>query len=160
METKKKEASEGEIQLVVFRLAGEEFGLDISEVREIIRVVSVTPLPKAPAFIDGVINLRGQIIAVMGLSKRLGFPSTEKSEKARIIVIEVNDNLLGLIVDEVPEVIRILKADVEPTPKMIESQVHAEFINGVGKYGERLIVLLDAKKIVTSEEAAGLGAIA
>ncbi len=157
MSTKVKEQAAGaEMQLVVFRLGGDEFALDISQVREIIRLQEVTPMPKAPDFIEGVINLRGQIIAVMDLAKRLGFARKDSGDRARIVVIEVKDSLLGLIVDEVPEVLRIFESDIEPTPEMIESQVHAEFIKGVGKVGKRLVVLLDAQKIVTADEAAKL----
>ena len=160
MSTKKNEVLGSEIQLVVFRLGGEEFGLDISQVREIIRLQEITPMPKAPDFIEGVINLRGQIIAVMDLAKRLGFTRKDSSDKARIVVIDVKESLLGLVVDEVPEVLRILESNVEPTPEMIESQAHAEFIKGVGKFGKRLIILLDAQKIVTREEASKLSTVA
>lgn len=159
MSTKKKDNVINEVQLVVFRLGEEDFGFEISSVREIIRAQQITPMPHAPEFIEGVINLRGQIIAVMSLAKRLGFSIPKQSEKARIVVAEVGENLLGLIVDEVPEVLRIPTSNIEPTPHMIESAVHAEFIKGVGKVGERLVVILDALKIVNAEESAKLAAV-
>ncbi len=150
----KKEGQAGmeEVQLVIFRLAGEEFGLEISQVREMMRMQDVTPMPKAPEFIEGVINLRGQIVAVMELARRFELPVTERSEKTRIVVVEVKENTVGLIVDEVPEVLRISSINIDPTPEMIESQVHADFIKGVGKLEDRLIILLNAEKILSHEE--------
>ena len=151
-EQKKSEKTGAEVQLVIFRLAQEEFGLDISQVREIIRMQNITPMPKAPEFIEGVINLRGQIIAVMDLLGRFGLKKENRTDKARIIVSEIKGNALGLIVSEVPEVLRISEHDIDPTPQMIESQINAEFIRGVGKAGERLIILLDIDKLLSSEE--------
>lgn len=142
-----------EIQLVIFRLAGEEFGLEISQVREIIRVQEVTPMPKAPEFIEGVINLRGQIIAIMDLAKRFSLKREKATEKARIVVTEVRDNVVGLIVDEVPEVLRIAEDSIEATPEMLKTQVHSDFIKGVGKTSNRLIIILEVDKILSHEEA-------
>jgi len=159
-EEKKETARGAEIQLVIFRLAGEEFGLDISQVREIIRMQDITPMPQAPEFIEGVINLRGQIIAVMDLANRFGLKSSERTEKARIVVSEVKDNTVGLIVDEVPEVLRISEGSVDPTPGMIESQIHSDFIKGVGKLEDRLIILLAADKILSHEEAKQVSEVA
>src|SRR5512137_1466163 len=93
-----------EYQLVVFTIGQEEFGVDISQVREIVRVVQITYLPKAPTFIEGVVNLRGQVLAVIDLSKRIGVPSKERGENTRIIVVEVGENTVGMIVDSVSEV--------------------------------------------------------
>lgn len=153
-EQKKEQRAAGkEIQLVVFRLAGEEFGLDIAQVREIIRMQGITPMPQAPEFIEGVINLRGQIIGVMDLAKRFGLKSQTKTEKSRIVVVEIKENTVGLIVDEVPEVLRISEGQIDPTPSVIESQVHSEFIRGVGKLEDRLLILLAAEKILSQEEA-------
>ena len=153
-EYKKEEKKQGkEIQVVIFRLDNEEFGLDISQVREIIRVQEITPMPKAPEFIEGVINLRGQVIAVMDLARRFGLTQAKKTERSRIVVTEVKENIIGLMVDEVPEVLRIFEEDIEPTPEMLQSQVNAEFIKGVGKFKDRLIILLDVDKILSKEEA-------
>ena len=157
MNEKKQSVSE-ELQLVVFRLADEEFALDISQVREIIRMQEVTPMPKAPDFITGVLNLRGQIVAVMDLAQRFAIKNSLRTDVARIIIVEVGDSKIGLIVDEVPEVIRMPLNDMEPTPAMIESKVHAEFIKGVGKFQDRLIIVLDAGSILSKEESSHLPA--
>jgi len=109
-------------------------------------------MPKAPEFVEGVINLRGQIIAVMDLAKRFGLDPGKRTEKARIVVSEARENTVGLIVDEVPEVLRIAEGSIEPTPNMIESQVHADYIKGVGKLTDRLIIILDANRILSLEK--------
>ena len=148
----KGENAANELQLVIFRLGGEEFGLEVGQVKEIIRMQNITPMPKAPDFIEGVINLRGQIVAVMDLANKFGLGVREKTEKSRIVVVEVDENIVGMIVDEVPEVLRISEDRVEPAPDMIESQVKNEFITGVGKFEDRLIIILDANKILDQEE--------
>lgn len=149
---RKEDSRTKESQVVIFRLADEEFGIEIVQTREIIRMQDITPMPKAPEFIRGVINLRGQIIAVMNLAKKFGLKEKEQSEKMRIIVTEVKENTLGLIVDEVLEVLRIPENNIEPAPEMIQSNIDAEFIKGVGKIENRLIILLDVEKILSREE--------
>jgi purine-binding chemotaxis protein CheW len=145
------EAVGKEIQLVVFRLAQEEYGVDIQQVREIIKVIDITRVPKAPKFIEGVINLRGQITPVMDLRKRLDLPELERGEETRIIIIELGKNVVGMIVDAVTEVHRLPEKNIDPTPT-ISAEVGAEFINGVGKLGDRLLILLDLKKVLSKKE--------
>lgn len=146
-----EEAVGAEVQLVVFRLASEEYGVDIQQVREIIKVIDITRVPMAPDFIEGVINLRGQITPVMDLRKRLDLPELERGEETRIIVVELEKNVVGMIVDEVEEVQRLHERDIDPTPT-ISMEVGAEFINGVGKLGDRLLILLDLHKILSKKE--------
>ncbi|MDD5347189.1 MAG: chemotaxis protein CheW [Candidatus Omnitrophica bacterium] len=141
-----------EFQLVVFTLGDEEFGVDISQVREIVRIVQITYLPKAPVFIEGVVNLRGQVLPVIDLSKRLGVGSKERSEATRIIVVEVGENTVGMIVDSVSEVLRLSNDCVEDVPSLVETEVPEHYIRGVGKLKDRLLVLLDLNKILTPEE--------
>lgn len=140
-----------EIQLVVFRLGKEEYGVDIQQVREIIKVTDITRVPKAPDFLEGVINLRGQITPVLDLRKRLDFPEAERGEDTRIIVTEVGKNVVGMIVDSVSEVHRLPEKNIDPTPT-ISTEVGTEFIKGVGKMGDRLLILLDLKKILSKKE--------
>ena len=134
---------EEEIQLVVFKLGEEELGVNIHQVREIVRLVPITPIPRAPEFIEGVVNLRGQVLAVMDLAKRLDIPSKPRSEKTRIVVVELEDNAVGMIVDEVSEVLRIPTSKVEKTPQLIESEISQRYITGVGKLKDRLLILID-----------------
>lgn len=141
-----------EFQLVVFSIGKEEFGVDIAQVREIVRLIAITPLPKSPAFIEGVVNLRGQVVAVIDLAKRLNIPCAEQGDATRIIVVEFEGLTTGMIVDSVSEVLRMSSENVEEIPSVIETEVQEHFISGVGKLKDRLLVLLDLKKILTSEE--------
>lgn len=141
-----------EYQLVVFTIGAEEFGVDISQVREIVRLVQITYLPKAPVFIEGVVNLRGQVLAVIDLAKRLGLDSKERGETTRIIVVEVGENTVGMIVDSVSEVLRLSSDCVDEVPSLVDTEVPEHYIKGVGKLKDRLLVLLDLNKILTPEE--------
>ena len=142
-----------EIQLVIFRLRDEEFGVAISEVREIVRMMEITHIPEAPGFIEGVVNLRGQVIAVVDLARQFGLAREEARPKtARIVVIEIQDKTVGLIVDEVPEVLRISQDNIEPTPEVIETEVHKDYLKGVGKLEDRLVILLDLEKVLKPHE--------
>ena len=140
-----------EVQLVVFKLGNEEYCVDIQQVREIIKVVDVTRVPKAPDFIEGVINLRGQITPVLDLRKRLDLPESERGEDTRIIVIELGKNVVGMVVDSVMEVCRLPEKSIDPTPT-ISTEVGAEFIKGVGKLGDRLLILLDLGRVLSKGE--------
>lgn len=141
-----------EYQLVVFSIGNEEFGVDIAQVREIVRLISITYLPKAPAFIEGVVNLRGQVVAVIDLAKRLSITGAARGESTRIIVVEFDGLTMGMIVDSVSEVLRLSSESVEDVPSVIETEVQEHFISGVGKLKDRLLVLLNLKQVLTSEE--------
>lgn len=141
-----------EYQLVVFNIGEEEFGVDIAQVREIVRLIQITYLPKAPTFIEGVVNLRGQVIAIIDLAKRLGISSRPRSESTRIIVVEISENTVGMIVDSVSEVLRIAADQVEEVPSLIDTEVPEHYIRGVGKLKDRLLVLLDLNKVLSPEE--------
>lgn len=141
-----------EYQLVVFAIGDEEFGVDIAQVREIVRIVAITYLPKAPAFIEGVVNLRGQVVAVIDLAKRLSIPSKPRGEITRIIIVEIEGLTVGMIVDSVSEVLRLAAEQIENVPSVIETEVQEHYISGVGKLKDRLLVLLDLKKILTPTE--------
>lgn len=147
------------IHVVVFRLGREEFGVRIDQVKEIIELKHITRMPKAPSFIEGVINLRGEVIAVIDLAKQFDLSSaSERGEETRIIVIDVDDNVVGMIVDAVPEVLRIPVENIEPTPALIESKIDTRYIEGIGKLEERLFVLLNLSKVLSPEEIEGVEA--
>ena len=141
-----------EYQLVVFAIGDEEFGVDISQVREIVRLIAITYLPKAPDFIEGVVNLRGQVVAVIDLAKRLSIPSKQRGEMTRIIIVEIEGLTMGMIVDSVSEVLRLSSEYVEDVPSVIETEVQEHYISGVCKLKDRLLVLLDLKKVLTPTE--------
>ena len=140
-------------QFVNFRLRDEEYGVDIGSVREITRVVDISHIPESPSFIEGVTNLRGQIIPVVDLAKQFGLAPLEKLPgSARIVVTEVKGQTVGMIVDEVPEVIKIPEENIEPTPELIQTKIRKDYIKGVGKLENRLIVLLDLEKVLAPHE--------
>ncbi len=153
MISQKEEQKSPDIQVVVFRLRDEEYGVDIHEVREIIRLSEMSYIPEAPFFIEGVINLRGEVVPVTSLSKLFHLPSKEKYEKtARIIVVEIQDQTIGLLVDEVPEIIRIPHEQVKPTPEVISKEIKKDYLKGVGKVDDRLLILLDVNRILSHQE--------
>ncbi len=139
------------LQLVTFGIGEEEFGLDILKVQEIIRTVEVTKVPSAPAFVDGVINLRGRIIPIITLRKRFGLPPRQEDKNTRIIVIELPKAIVGFVVDWVSEVLRISASTVEPPPAII-SGIESDYISGVGKLQDRLLILLDLDRILGQRE--------
>ena len=142
-----------ELQLVIFCLRGEEFGAEITSVLEISRWLPITRIPEAPGFVEGVVNLRGQVIAVVDLAKQFGLPPQgELPKTARIVVVEVAGETIGLVVDEVPEVLRVAEEAVEPTPEIIQTGVKRDYLRGVAKLGDRLILLLDLAKLLAPQE--------
>ncbi len=142
--------AEDELQLVTFRLASEEYGLPITKVQEINRLLPVTKLPQTPSFMEGIINLRGRIIPVIDLRKRFRLPITDHNDDTRIIVVEISGQTVGVTVDEVTEVVRLSMADVEAPPA--STVVESRYINGVGKINDRLIILLDIDQVLTAQE--------
>ena len=138
-------------ELVGFMLGDEEFGININNVHEINRMVDITPVPRAPHFVVGVINLRGKVIPVLSLRKRLVIEEKESDNKTRIVVVEVKGTVVGFIVDEVSEVLRIPAKSVEPAPDLIAG-IHSEYIKGVAKLESRLMILLDLEKILSKDQ--------
>lgn len=135
-----------QLQLVTFGLGSEEFAVDILAVQEINRMMALTRVPQSPPEVEGVINLRGKIIPVIDLRKRFGMAASAQSEQSRIIVVEVAGRVLGFIVDRVSEVLRISSGIVEPAPAMTCS-VDSDFVAGVGKLPDRLLILLDLNRL-------------
>jgi purine-binding chemotaxis protein CheW len=140
-------------QLVIFKIAGEEFGVDINEVKEIIRWEDVTRIPNTESYIKGVINLRGSIVVVNDLAMKLGLPSKDVDDDTRILVVEVNGNTVGMVVDSATEVLHIEGEKVQDAPEMITSGIDQNYIDGVGVLDEkRLLTLLDLSKVMVSTD--------
>lgn len=139
------------IQLVSFKLWNEEFGIDIWRVQEINMMMQLTKIPNSNQFIEGVVNLRGKIVPVVNLRERLGLSKKEDDNRTKIIVSDVNNKLIGYIVDEVNEVLRISKSIIEPTPEIITG-VNSDLIQGVAKLEGRLLILLNLDKLLSSTE--------
>jgi purine-binding chemotaxis protein CheW len=147
-----KQQLSGEIvQVVSFQLGSEEYGVDISQVQEIIRMVEITHVPRAPHFMEGVINLRGQLIPIIDLRTRFGMPRIDTTKSTRIVVTEIGTKRVGMVVDSVSEVLNIPMENVEDAPEMIAG-VGTEYIQGVGKVGDRLIIMLDLTMVINGEE--------
>lgn len=142
-----------ERQLVVFSLGNEEYGVDILQVQEIKRFSSITRVPNAPAFVEGVINLRGNVIPVIDLHKRFELGSFVESADSRIVIVTVQDLTLGIMVDSVSEVITLPEEAIAPPPPLVAG-IDASFIHGIGKLEDRLLILLNMDRILGLEEVA------
>ena len=149
---------EDERQLVCFRIADEEYGIDIMQVREIIRIDAITAVPGAPHYVSGIVNLRGNVLPVIDLRCRFGREKAPRSEQNRILVVELDGRTTGLIVDAVSEVLRIPEGCIEPTPRILSSGVSSRYITGIGKLdgGKRAIILVDVDVILGKEEIEAL----
>lgn len=138
-------------QLVGFRIGEETYGVQIGSVREIVRVPEITMVPNAPEMIEGVINLRGKIIPVMDLRKRFGSAVTPSDKKNRILVVELENRLLGLIVSSASEVLKIPPSEIEP-PGAVFAEGESSYVTGVGKLKGRLVILLDIARLLRQPE--------
>jgi len=144
------------MQLVSFHVGGEEFGLEILRVQEIIRIQQLTRVPNSPNFVDGVINLRGKVIPIIALRRCLGLEDRPHDKQTRIVVVEVAGNVLGFIVDSVSEVLRIPVETIEPPPRL--GKVEREYVSGVGKLDDRLLILLDLNRLMSDADTAAVQA--
>lgn len=147
---------EEQLVLVLFRLAGENYGLDIGCVREIIVWQPVTRVPRTPPFIEGIINLRGNVIPVIDLRRRFSLPAADRDRSTRIVVVEIASVVVGLVVDAVSEVIRLPAGTVEPPSEVLA--VDTTFIRGIARTDQRLIILLNPERILDRTEYEALEA--
>jgi purine-binding chemotaxis protein CheW len=136
-----------EKQVVGFRVGRETYGIPIALLHEIVRVPEITAVPDAPEYLEGIINLRGKIVSVVDLRKRFGQPSTEPTRRNRILVVEHLGRLVGLIVDSATEVLKIPESEIESAPAMMQDG-GLDCVTGLGKYQERLIILLDIARVL------------
>lgn len=141
------------LQLVGFHLGHEEFGVDIAGVQEIVRMREITQVPRAPEFVEGVVNLRGKIIPVLDLRKRFRLPASEETKNTRIVVATVAGRTVGIIVDAVSEVLRVDASAIDPTPEMVASRIDSTFLTGIAMLEGRLLIMLDLDRILSPQEA-------
>lgn len=139
------------LQLVTFKLAGQKYAVDILKVQEINNMKEITAIPNAPAYLEGAINLRGKVIPVLNLRKKFGFEENANSTLCKIIIMDVRGVIMGQIVDAVSDVLRIPRDVVEPPPP-VSSNVSTEFISGIAKLQEGLVILLDMDRLLDAEE--------
>ena len=140
------------IQLVSFMVANEEYGVEVLRVRDIIRMPDITKMPNTPAHVEGIINLRGQVIPIISMRKRFSVAECEHGNRTRIIVMDVAGGLTGFIVDAVSEVIRIHASEIQPPPAVVSGGMGQEFITGVINHAERLLVVMDIDRMFSDEE--------
>jgi purine-binding chemotaxis protein CheW len=141
-----------ENQFVVFTLAGEAYGIEIAAVEGIIKLQAITAVPHAPAYVEGVTNLRGKVLPVVDLRRRFGLPEGAETKDSRIVVVEISGVTVGMIVDGVSEVLRVSDESVEP-PSPIVMTIDSAFIRGIAKLNERLIILLDLSQVLGAQQA-------
>lgn len=139
------------LQLVTFSIGEEEFGVNILKVQEINRTMEITKVPRSPEFVEGVINLRGKVIPIIDLRRRFGLSSKPEDKDTRIIVIEINSVIVGFVVDAVSEVLRIPASTVEPPPPVVAG-VESDYISGVGQLKDRLLIMLDLDRLLSTED--------
>lgn len=145
-----RKAAEATEHLATFFLAGEEYGVDVRLVQEIIRVSEITRVPKAPEFIKGVINLRGRIIPVVDLKRKLGLGEVEATRQARIVVVKLKERQIGLLVDGASQVLKVPVSAIEAAPEEVV-EIDANYIRGVAKLETRLIILMDLQRVLALE---------
>jgi purine-binding chemotaxis protein CheW len=152
-----RQAAVPQVQLVTFQVGGEEFGLDVFSVHEILRYQAVTPVPRAPAFVEGVLDVRGAVVPVVDLRRRFEVAGVAYTDETRIVLVDFAGERLGLVVDSVTEVLRAPETAVSAPPAYIRG-LAAEFMRGIVRHDGRLIILMDLERILSSEERIALEA--
>ena len=138
-------------QMVGFKIDNEFYGIDIIQVQEIIRMQEITMVPRTPPFIKGVVNLRGKVVPIISLRERFGINEVEHTKDTRIVIVRIDVGLIGFIVDAMAEVIRLPERLIEPTPPTA-TNIESEYIRGVGKLDDNLIIILDLNMVLTKEK--------
>ncbi len=134
-------------ELLCFRVAGEKYAVDIMEIKEIIKPREVTEVPRVPSYVSGVLSLRGIIIPVINMHKRLGHDTAERSGRERIIVVKKGEEFFGIMVDEVIQVVRIASEGIEPPPTVLD-EIDRDFVSGIGRFDGEMLILLNLQKVL------------
>ena len=140
------------IQVIVFNLGEERYGVEISQIKEIILPTKITQIPNVPDFVEGILNLRGQIATIINLRKRLGKESKKSDENTRIIVIEYGNSIVGMMVDSVSEVKYLSSKNIEEIPRFLALKDESKFLKGIGKLEDGLLTLMDLKVLLSEDE--------
>lgn len=141
------------LQWVTFALEGETYGVNVMVVKEVLRYQEVAPVPGAPPYVLGIINIRGTVISVISTRRRFGLPDVEPDDNSRIMIVEIGEYVVGIVVDSVAEVVYLKQSAIEATPNAGQDDA-ARFIQGVSKRGEQLLILLDLEKMISQDELA------
>ncbi len=150
--------NESLVQWVTFRLADEIYGINVMQVQEVLRVTEIAPVPGAPPYVLGIINLRGNVVTVIDTRMRLGLPTSEVTDATRIVILQSARHVVGILVDCVAEVVDLCVLDVESPPN-VGSDESARYIQGVASHDQGLVILVDLNKLLTEEEWGELSAL-
>jgi len=145
-------------QWVTFFLDSEKYGIKVMQVQEVLRMTEIAPVPGAPHYVLGIINLRGNVVTVIDSRKRFGLPEKEPDEATRIVIIEAGDNVVGILVDSVAEVVDLRTDDIETAPN-VGTDESSKYIQGVSSVSEELLILVDVNKLLSDEEWNEVGAL-
>lgn len=148
------------VQLVTFRLGQEEYAVNVAQVQEIVRLTTITAVPRSASYVEGVVNLRGRIVPVIDLACRFGLARRERSKTSRIVITEVGGRTVGMLVDAVSEVLRLEAGAIDATPEMLQAGIRADFITGIGKLDGRLLIMLDLPRVLSAQDEAELAGAA
>lgn len=146
-----KNAEDPMLQWVTFRLEGETYGINVMQVQEVLRYTEVAPVPGAPAYVLGIINLRGNVVTVIDTRHRFGLPTAEVSDQTRIVIIEADNHVVGIMVDAVAEVVYLRQSEIETAPN-VGNEESAKFIQGVCNKNDELLILVELDKLLTEQE--------
>jgi purine-binding chemotaxis protein CheW len=146
-----KNADDEELRWVTFRLENEKYGINVMQVQEVLRVSEIAPVPGAPSYVLGIINLRGNVVTVIDTRSRFGLASAEMDDSTRIVIIEAEEQVVGILVDSVAEVVDLKASEIESAPN-VGTEESAKFIQGVASHDEELLILVDLNKLLSDEE--------
>ena len=150
-EIQKEDGSDQVLQWVTFQLEDETYGINVMQVREVLRYSEIAPVPGAPDYVLGIINLRGNVVTVIDTCQRFGLPPIEITDNTRIVIIETNQQVIGILVDAVAEVVYLKQSEIESTPN-VGNEETAKFIQGVSHREDELLILVDLNKLLGEEE--------
>ena len=146
-----KSAEDPVLQWVTFRLENESYGINVMQVQEVLRYTEIAPVPGAPPYVLGIINLRGNVVTVIDTRQRFGLPTSDTTDQTRIVIIEAENQVVGILVDAVAEVVDLRQSEIETTPN-VGNEESAKFIQGVCHKNDELLILVDLEKLMTDEE--------
>lgn len=152
----KGEDNDPVMQWVTFHLGDEKYGVNVMQVQEVLRVSEIAPVPGAPSYVLGIINLRGNVVTVIDTRTRFGMIMKDMEDASRILIIESNDDVVGLLVDCVSEVVYLRSSDIEPTPN-VGNEENSRFIQGVSNRENELLILVELNKLIGDEDGGGFG---
>ena len=150
-----KTATDEDLRWVTFRLENEKYGINVMQVQEVLRVTEIAPVPGAPSYVLGIINLRGNVVTVIDTRSRFGLSSAEMDDSTRIVIIEADEQVVGILVDSVAEVVDLKASEIETAPN-VGTEESTKFIQGVASHDNELLILVDLNKLLTDEEWADM----